>query len=141
MNSTENSTLLRFFEYLKEHKMTVKQVSDATGIPQTTIASWRSGIRKPKYEAVKTIADYLNVSAEYLLGTESKEISTDNIRNLIVTDVLVNTLSKEISLEADKLDDNQKENLLEYIKFLQSRSEKIAADEEAASSIRRNYSI
>lgn len=70
MNAITDSTLPRFFETIKERGLTVKQVSEATGIPQTTISSWRKGTRNPKYDAVKSIAEYLNVSVDYLYGKE-----------------------------------------------------------------------
>lgn len=79
MNSTVESTLPIFFELIKERKITAKQVSDATGIPQTTMASWRKGVRKPKIEALESIAKYLGVTVDYLLGKRSEDPETDEL--------------------------------------------------------------
>ena len=38
------------------------------GIPTSTISGWKLGQYKPKTDKLKKIADYFNVSLEYLLG-------------------------------------------------------------------------
>lgn len=106
MNTLEQSTLPRFFELIKERKITAKQVSDATGIPQTTIANWRKGVRNPKHEAIVTIASYLNVPVKYLMGSE--------------TDEEEDTIDLKIQAEVKQLSDQQKADVLKYIRFVQT---------------------
>ncbi len=43
-------------------------VAKELGIPSGTITGWKKGICKPKVEKLKLIADYFNVSLDYLLG-------------------------------------------------------------------------
>lgn len=104
MNTLEQSTLPRFFEIIKERKITAKQVSDATGIPQTSIANWRKGVRNPKYESIVAIANYLNVPVEYLTGSDQDE----------------NALDMKIQSQVSQLSDEQKQDVLKYIRFVQS---------------------
>ena len=53
--------------------MTAYQVSKATGVSQTTLSNWkkRRNILSPKF--LQKIADYFNVSLEYLMTGEEKE--------------------------------------------------------------------
>lgn len=44
-----------------------------TGIPEATIGRWRNGVSTPSQDNLRLIADYLNVSTDYLLGKEQKE--------------------------------------------------------------------
>lgn len=103
MNTYENSSIPRLFELLEKRGVSAKQLSDATGIATSTITSWKSGARKPKYDAVCAIADFFNVPAEYLTETETTE----------------NTLDLELRAEMQQLSDDQKKELLKYAKYLQ----------------------
>lgn len=115
--------MYEFLKKLCEERNTniSKLCTEVTG-NSGNLATWKKGYMRSDYLA--KCADVLGVSADYILQRYNED--TDSI---------------ELLLEIKQLDDNQKEHLLEYIKFLQSRSEKIAADETAASSIRRNYSV
>ncbi len=53
-----------------------KKLSEATGISTGNISDWRSGKSKPNADALVKIADYLNVSVDYLLGrTDNPDIN------------------------------------------------------------------
>lgn len=60
-----------------EHTLTQKQVADHLGMSQQSYALWESGKRHPK--KLQEIAEFFNVSPDYLLGrTDKKSIdSTD----------------------------------------------------------------
>lgn len=143
MRGYEESKIPRLFQLMEERNIKATELSNATGITKGSITDWKRGKSVPSGARLIALCNFFNVTAEYLLDTENKEMSLDDIRNLVTTEIVVNTLSKEISLEADKLDDNQKKHLLSYIKFLQKQVEEdiTAADEPPASEIRRNYSV
>lgn len=65
------------FKRLCDNKGVVpNNVAKELGIPSGTITGWKKGICKPKVEKLKNIADYFNVSIDYLLGendTPSKD--------------------------------------------------------------------
>ena len=48
-------------------------VSKATGISTATLTSWKQGKYTPKQDKLQLIADYFNVSLEYLMTGEEKE--------------------------------------------------------------------
>lgn len=63
------------FKILAERKISAKKLSDDTGISTGNISDWKSGRCQPSINALITIADYLNVSLDYLVGrTDCSEI-------------------------------------------------------------------
>ncbi len=59
---------LRLFELMAKCKITQQQLSQATGISQGNISDWKNNRSAPKAEALVKIADYFNVTTDYLLG-------------------------------------------------------------------------
>lgn len=51
----------------KRRGLTLKQVSEATGIPPTTISQYENGKRKPKREALEKLSNYYGVDPKILL--------------------------------------------------------------------------
>lgn len=43
-------------------------MSKDTGISESLISNWKSGRQLPKYDSLNTLADYFNVSGDFLLG-------------------------------------------------------------------------
>ncbi|PKM94758.1 MAG: hypothetical protein CVU84_09605 [Firmicutes bacterium HGW-Firmicutes-1] len=52
----------------KEHKLRQKDLAQALGLAQTTIANYEMNIRFPNEEILKKLSEYFNVSYDYLLG-------------------------------------------------------------------------
>lgn len=50
--------------------MTQREVSEETGIPQSTIAYIETGKREPDIEKLGILADFYEVSVDWLLGTK-----------------------------------------------------------------------
>lgn len=57
-----------FVQLLQKHNLTPYKVSKDTGISQSTLSDWKTGRAKPKVEKLLLIADYFDVSLDYLLG-------------------------------------------------------------------------
>ena len=52
-------------------KMTQKDLAAILNITQQAIAKWENRISSPDYETLLRIADYFNVSVDYLLGRDA----------------------------------------------------------------------
>lgn len=52
----------------KEFKLKQIEIADKLGVAKSTIAGYEKGIRKPKQDTLKEIADIFNTSTDYLLG-------------------------------------------------------------------------
>lgn len=60
------------FESLcKKHNVNPSKVSKETGVATSTLTSWKKGVYTPKREKLKLIANYFNVSVDYLMGSEN----------------------------------------------------------------------
>lgn len=62
-----------FSNLLQKHGITPYKVSKETGVSQSTLSDWKRGISAPKPDKLQKIADYFNVSLEYLLTGKEKE--------------------------------------------------------------------
>lgn len=62
-----------FEQLLQKYNVSTYKVSKDTGIAQSVFSSWKSGISSPKPDKLQKIADYFNVSLEYLLTGKEKE--------------------------------------------------------------------
>ena len=69
------------FELLSQRGITAKKLSEDTGISTGNISDWKSGRAKPSSEKLSILADYFNVSTDYLLGNDTsktKDPATDD---------------------------------------------------------------
>ena len=61
-----------FEELLQKYGVSTYKVSKDTGIAQSVFSSWKNGVSTTKQDKMQIIADYFNVSIEYLMtGKES----------------------------------------------------------------------
>lgn len=58
----------RLKELRKERNISQKALADAIGMSDTAIQNYELCTRKPSAETVVLIADYFNVSMDYLMG-------------------------------------------------------------------------
>ena len=55
-------------DLLKLNGMTQTQLAKQAGIPLTTISGWINANRLPDYNAIKKLAQFFDVTTDYLLG-------------------------------------------------------------------------
>ncbi|MDF8375182.1 helix-turn-helix transcriptional regulator [Weissella paramesenteroides] len=60
----------RLKELRKAKGLTQKQVGNDLSIPQNTYSNYERGDRKPPLVVLKILADYFDVSVDYLIGHE-----------------------------------------------------------------------
>ena len=53
---------------MSENQITAYRLSKDIGVHQTSIKNWITGTTKPNEDKLQKIADYFNVSVDYLLG-------------------------------------------------------------------------
>jgi len=58
----------RLFEIMSEKKVTQQALSENISVSQGNISDWKNGRSFPKVDALIKIADYFDVSVDYLLG-------------------------------------------------------------------------
>lgn len=75
------STLERVKKLCKNHGISVPQLEDRLGIPNNTIYQWK-GNKRPNLDKIEKIADYFNVSTDYLLGRSDIKEKADELESL-----------------------------------------------------------
>ena len=60
----------RFSFLLADRNVTAYRLSKDTGISDSMLARWKSGERLPSLESAIALADYFNVSIDYLVGRD-----------------------------------------------------------------------
>ena len=63
-----NDIVERIIQLIKERGITEYQLCKDCGISQSTFTTWKTEDRVPHTMRLKTIADYLNVSIDYLVN-------------------------------------------------------------------------
>lgn len=58
----------RLVSLRKSNKVTQKALADAIDVSEITIQRYEYGMRKPTIEILIALADYFNVSIDYLVG-------------------------------------------------------------------------
>ncbi len=92
---------------VRDRGISLKEISEATGIAYPTLSGYNQGIRTPKKKNAKILAEYFGVSIPYLLGYE--ENFTANKPNATISIELV----KELSFISEK----KSKLLQEYIEL------------------------
>lgn len=59
-----------FEKLLEQYNVTAYRVGKETGIPASTFSDWKKGKSKPKNEKLQKIADFFDVSVDYLMTGE-----------------------------------------------------------------------
>ena len=62
------NTIERIFVLLKEKGLQQKDLANKIKVTPSTLSEWKNGRLKPALEDISKIADYFNVSTDYLLG-------------------------------------------------------------------------
>ena len=63
----KNLKLLR-----KQHNLSQKEIGNIFHASQNTVSQWENCTRKPSYDIIQEIADYFDVSVDYLLGRQEQ---------------------------------------------------------------------
>ena len=65
----------RVLDLIHEKGMTQKEFSIRTGIPQSTMSSWKSKCKNPAIDKLKVICETLDVDPYYLISATEKKSS------------------------------------------------------------------
>lgn len=69
----------------KEKKLTQAKLANILGVSQQSIAFYENDKREPEIKILKKIADYFDVSVDYLLGRSNYKNDDINLEDLIIT--------------------------------------------------------
>lgn len=69
---------MRLKELREERKLTQTEIASAIGGSQSNLAKWEKGTVQPPAESIIKLADFFQVSTDYLLGRE------DDFGNIVI---------------------------------------------------------
>jgi transcriptional regulator with XRE-family HTH domain len=98
-------TIKNIITLLKEKGNSANSMLRELGLPISAVSEWKRGKSKPSTDSLIKIANYFNVTTDYLLGQEST--STVALQTP--------TLPQELTNKWGKLDEIQKEKTLSYM--------------------------
>lgn len=106
-------------ELRKNNKITQEQLGNAIGVSKMAISYFEKGKKSPGRESLEKIADYFNVTTDYLLGrSEDPELSEEE--NKIVTEE-----GKNIMALIERLPEDERkkawEQLEMYVTYMQNK--------------------
>ncbi|KRL99907.1 helix-turn-helix domain-containing protein [Liquorilactobacillus satsumensis] len=105
-------TVDRIKNLAKEHHISVYELEEQLGFGKNTIYQWTK--RTPSVERVKKVADYFDVSLDYLMGRSANEkINTNKID-------LAETQQGILSFEGKVIPDNELELIRKMLRNTQS---------------------
>lgn len=105
----------RVLEIVHEKGMTQKEFSEATGIPQSTMSSWKRKKQNPALNKLQVICDTLQVDPYYLIsGSERNEHLNTEYITVYQKDEEYNFM-----IEFRKLNKDGRNRLLGYLRALQ----------------------
>lgn len=99
---------------LDEKGLKNADVARATGISNMTLSDWKRGKSVPKSDKMRKIAEYLNVSVDYLMtgkdGAFTKEIAETDAKLLFI-----NKEIKEYALKLNNLPKEKQKIIMDLI--------------------------
>ncbi|HEM3485240.1 TPA: helix-turn-helix domain-containing protein [Streptococcus suis] len=111
----------RLKQLRKEAGLTQKNIADNFNTSPQSYAQWEKGLRSPSKESLEKLADFFNVSTDYLLGNSDirnpeEEIDLDDF------EMLYRNTSKGMSTEEkSQLEADLKNFLLERKRLIEER--------------------
>lgn len=97
-------------ELTKRKKMSIRQLEITLGYSNGYFSKWKKV--SPNSEGLQKVADYFNVSVDYLLGRTDNTKVTDEKKSDDLDDVLDNVMS----FDGEPLDDHDREVIRAYLK-------------------------
>lgn len=105
----------RLNELLKINNMFQTDLGKNIGYTPQAVGKWCRGENEPDFRTLIRIANFFNVSTDYLLGNDNKVTNDDNIKN-IELEALKKMLQKAGYMKnTDDLTDEELDRLMKFI--------------------------
>lgn len=101
----------------EECKLTQEELANHLGLKRYNISDWEQERTQPDIESIKKLANYFNVSIDYLLGKS-------DVRNINNPDIDESSFKVAFYNEVEDLSDDMKEQVLDYVRYLRNKNKK-----------------
>ena len=103
-------TLDKIISVMKTKKIPQNKLTEHLGLSKSTFSSWKSGKNESYRKYLPEIAEFIGVSVSYLIGEDEKKL-----------DEQLEGIDFALMSETEGLTNEQKQTVLNYIKFLKSQ--------------------
>ncbi len=100
-----------------EHRKTQEEIAKDLGTTKVTIGRYELGVREPKTDILNALADYFDVTTDYLLGRTDEKQPKERFQG-------VNTIAAHRIGNIEQLSDEGLEELDNYIELLKLKYKK-----------------
>ena len=104
-----------FEELCKQRNIKPNKVSKETGVSTATLTSWKQGKYTPKPDKLKLIADFFNVSLEFLMRNE--DVLWNPVEQTMDYTISLSEEEQDLLMEYRKADDTQKEMIRRILAY------------------------
>ncbi|PHJ38058.1 hypothetical protein P378_12000 [Desulforamulus profundi] len=112
----------RIKELRVQHNMTQSDLARLLKVSPSTIGMYEQGRRDPDTDTINFLADFFNVSADYLLGRTD---IPNNVNDEPTPQELEKVLREaNIAFDGAPLDEEDKEDVIEFVKVASGHSRK-----------------
>lgn len=95
----------------RSKKLSQTEFAKIVGVSQTTVTAWETGKAEPSSSAITRIADYFDVSTDYLLGRPEKKLSSEDQETKDLKKFLENNLDNGMTFGDGKVTQEDREKL------------------------------
>ena len=112
--------MIRLKQLRKEQKVTQIELAQMLNVKQTTISNWENEITEIDQQSLFKLADYFNVSVDYLLGRDA-DPERDEKPQIHIPDKYKDVLVA-FHGGADDLTQEDVDKVIEYIELLRTKN-------------------
>ena len=113
----DNKFSLRIKQLRLDNNMSQEELGKLVGISKVSVWQWENGINYPNNETLLKLADYFQVSTDYLLGkSDIRNINNENEDYRIAFD--------DIGKDYAELEDSEKDMIKTMIKAFKDKHQK-----------------
>ncbi len=105
----------------KEHDIKQIVIANYLSVSQQTYSNYENGQREIPVWAVVALSKYYKVSTDYLLGADTSYLGSANLNNSYLDDITMH----DVMYNIQQLKRHKRKDLIKYIRFLNSSSDKI----------------
>jgi len=115
----------RLIQLRKENNMSREELANKLNLSYSAISKYETGIRTPDDDIKKKIAEYFNVSLDYLMGvSDIRNPYKEEDKKLSKMDKFLLDLKEKAIERGIEFDENSADDLLDLYIFLENRTKK-----------------
>lgn len=116
----------RLTQLRKARKLTQQQIADKLHLSRGTYAQYEIDRRVPEYSTLEKMANFFNVSIDYMVGrtSEPKNLQSENATNMLdALDLTDEEIVKQYNFSVDgvKLTEDQIKEFIAYVRIVRAR--------------------